>query len=190
MIVNEKIGLLKVTRVVRKAFTLLEILVVMALIGVMTTFILSQLSKRKPNMDWLAVTQEINNLLLFARQEAIASHKVHRLVFRSDLIFVEEELINKRGKATEYAYRPVASLSASSRYELPAGITIDAVYAQKKDSFKEQGGQAFCYIVPDGLIQPVKLFLTRVEPQQESKVTIQFQTFLGECTYQDGHHRE
>ncbi len=175
----------------RKAFTLFEVLVVLTLIGVLATILLPRLNLRKPNVQWKTVVCEINNLLLFARQEAITNHKNHRLVFRSDSVFVEDESINK-SKTSELVYNPVSSLYAATRYDLPDAIKINAVYFNKKDLFqsKETQHQGHCYIVPDGLIQPVIIWLTRMENGEASKVTIKTQSFLGDCIYLDGHKTE
>lgn len=175
----------------KKAFTLIEMIVVITLIGVMATIIIPRISRRKPNTEWSSVVQDINNLIFLARQEAMANHKIHRLVFKADEkgpheVYIEDQSpsVNKPG---EYSYKTVTSLYAKTRYEFPDVIKINAVFLGKKDLLLDNGNKGYCYIVPDGLVQEIFVRMTRREEGNESKVTLKTLPFLGECTYDDGH---
>ncbi len=110
-------------------------------------------------------------------------------MFRQDFVLIEDESIDQK-KPTEKSFKPVTSLYATTKYELPDIIRINAVYVNKKNIMQENKGQGYCYIIPEGLIQEIAVWLTRSEKGQESKVTLKTQAFFGDCIYEDGHRQE
>ena len=67
---------------VRKAgFSLLEILIVMVVVGILATMAMPRLIRKGPSAKWEVVLNELNDLLHFTRQEAIATRKTYRLHF-------------------------------------------------------------------------------------------------------------
>ncbi len=172
------------------AFTLFEMMVVIALIGVIAAILIPRITNRKPNTEWLSVTREINNLLFFARQEAIAQHQIQRLVFNGKqtphVIFIEHEAVDSKNPEHKH-FKPLVSTYAKTRYELPDSITISGVLQGKRDLFAENNSQGYCYIVPDGLVQESWIRLTRFLDEKKSEVTLQVMPFFGECTYVEGH---
>lgn len=173
------------------SFTMLELLVVLLLIGVGTTFFLGRLSDKKQNVEWPFIQQDIEKLINFSCQEAISWQKVYRLVFQHqekdlDVIRIEEENIlpDDVGKKI---YKPIVSYLFEKDYQLPKEVRITAVYLGKENLLDNKATTAFCYIEPSGMVQEVAIQLTRHIEKFESKITLKIDPFSGSCQLFDGH---
>lgn len=160
------------------AFSLVEVLVVVFIIGLGASLVLPRLVRRPPDKEWPAVTAELNNMLYFARQEAITSQKVHRLTFDEKKNEVRvERLIGSTGGNDQY--EPAHSFYFTSRYELPEGVRFVSLKLGKKNLFEQNKGQGWCYVIPHGLVQDVQLVLERSDEDKISKQTLNVAPFLG-----------
>lgn len=174
-------------------FTLLEMLVVITLIGFLATMVLPRLIRRPPSVEWPHILNDLNNLVFFARQEAISNYNVYRLRFKSlgkGLDFVVVEIEKKHPeKADQKIYERVFSPYFSTRYELSEHVSINAVYLGKEDLMSVHNGEGYCYVISDGLVQDVYVHLTRRYKGEESRATFKMMPFLGEFEYLEGHKR-
>lgn len=185
----------------KKAFTLVEILMVMVVIGIMATIIFPRLFRRKPSEKWSMVLDRFNNSLVFARQEAISSGKNYRILFKSnsnnapDFIVVQQEERDKEDK-NKKIFKDVTSEYFETKYELPTNIKMLSFYKNKVEQFAESSpsprlrttgkNNAFCYIIPNGLIQDVMIYLVKRVKGKEDKVTFKSEPFLGEFKMTQG----
>ena len=177
----------------KSAFTLLEIMIVMVIIGLMMTFVTPWLFKKEPSSEWPIVLTEVNNLVDFARQEAMANQKTFRLFFRKekkdlDYIVVEKEEEDPE-KPDHKIYEQVHSEYFQTRYVLPEKIKMDAVYLGKKELFSENKDNAYCYVIPNGLVQEVVVHLERKVEDGYQKGTFKMEPFLGMFEYHEGFAR-
>lgn len=161
------------------AFSLVELLVVMFIIGLGASMVMPRLVRQPPNREWSAVTAELNNMLYFARQEAITSQKVHRLTFDEKKKEVRVEMLAGEKQPGKPVYQPVHSHYFTSRYELPEGIRFTSLKLGKKELFAENKGLGWCYIIPHGLVQDIQLSLERSDDEKLSKHMIKAAPFLG-----------
>jgi prepilin-type N-terminal cleavage/methylation domain-containing protein len=173
------------------AFTFLEMLVVLFLIGIVTTIFLPRLTRRAPKVEWANVLDDLNNLVFFARQEAIANQRVHRIVFKAgqnvpDSAYIEQELDDPE-KPGHKIYQSVSSYYFSTVYRFADAIKIKAVFSGKQNMFDEQRGLAFGYIIPDGLVQDISVQLTRKIEHIETGGTYRISPFLGKFEFFDGY---
>ena len=176
---------------VRHGFTIIEMLVVLVIIGVMMSTLMPLISKRRTVVNWESVGDRLNEMALFIRAEAMSTHKTYRFVFQhshetvQDQIFLEEEYIDPE-KPNQHSYRDVTSYYAPTRYELPPEYKLRAVYVGKENTLPEPRGQAYCFIIPDGLMQPVIVHLVKKEDKAESLVSYQLNPFLGKFALHEG----
>ncbi len=171
------------------AFTLVEILIVVSIIGVVASM-MPRLIRRAPTTEWSHVLNELNNLIYFARQEAIGKQHVYRLAFHAPTkgehtMLVEHEQENPKKPGTKQ-FVPVSSDYISTLYSLPEVIKIDAVYLGKKEQLSEQKQRAFCHVVHNGLVQDCMIHMSRVLKEKETKVSFTVQPFLGVFELHEG----
>ncbi len=167
-----------------RGFTLIEMMAVLALIAVIISMAVPRLSRRSPSSNWPNILDELNNLAQFARQESIAEQVVFRLSFTrgknktSDTVVVEHQSKNDERKGMiEFAH--ASSPYRKTQYSFAESVQIRAMYLGKKEIFQENN-QAFCYVVPDGLIQDVYIQLIRIEDKKEEAITLKMQPFYGQ----------
>lgn len=178
--------------IAQRAFTLIEILVVLLLIGVVATVIMPRLFRRAPHLEWKTVLDDMNNLAFFARQEAIANQKVYRLTFKTnrsapDTIVVEQEYDDpeKPGHKLYKIVVPHYFQGQQTDYQFAPQIKLKAVYSGKQDMLEEQRGVAYCYIVPDGLAQQVLIQLVKKIETVEFFGSFKMLPFLGKFEFYD-----
>ncbi|MFA5074921.1 MAG: type II secretion system protein [Candidatus Babeliales bacterium] len=173
-----------------KAFTLLEILIVMVVIGSMITIIGYMLVVRKPEADLKTVLSEFNGLVNIARQEAIATQKIHRLYFqpnKNQPDFVAVQVEEKDPENPEkLIYKQIEPLYSKSKYNLPEEVKMDAFYIGRVEQFSENKNKAYCYVIPNGLVQDVKIYLIKKSDGREEKVTFKMEPFLGNFDMHEG----
>lgn len=163
-------------------FSLIEIMVVVALLGLLLAMVMPRLSRRAPSSEWKTVLSEFNNLAQFARQESIAEQAVFRLNFSRgknpapDTVTVER--LSKIGPDGKQEFTQASSPYLPTKYELAETIRFRAVFHGKQDQLQE-GGQAFCYLIPDGLVQDTYVQLMRIENLKEEAVTLKMLPFDG-----------
>jgi len=165
------------------AFTMIEILIVVMLVGLMATMVMPRLFRRAPNTQWKNIADDVNNLIFFARQEAIANQGIYRVRFKrksgqKTIAVVEQEQQNPEKPGTKIYVRAYSSYF-NTQYEFADVISIDAVYLGKTNQMQENDGQAYCYVVPDGLVQPIIMHLTRKLKGKISKISLKMAPFLG-----------
>ncbi|MFA6262939.1 MAG: type II secretion system protein [Candidatus Babeliales bacterium] len=172
------------------AFTLLETLVVIALMIVIAAFTLPRLFRRAPAVEWKNIADDLNNLVLFARHNAIEERRTLRIVFRQiannrDTITVEEP-IDDPDRPGRVKYRPVSSYYMTTIYRLADGVKLKAVYHGKREMLADNRGVAYGAVTPDGLVQDIVVHMTRVLNGTESGGTFKMNPFLGTFEFYDG----
>ena len=173
------------------AFTFIEMLVVLVVIGIMATIIFPWLFKRKPETEWPAALDQFNGLVSFAKHEAVARQKVHRLLFKSnknepDFIVVESEERDEE-KPDKKVYKQVISEYIDTKYVLPAQIKMHYFYQDsREDEFNKNKQEAYCYIIPNGLVQNCIIHITRDIDDIEEQATFKMQPFFGTFEHHEG----
>ncbi len=157
-------------------------MVVLALIGLLISMVAPRFSRRSPSSDWKVIISELNNFTQFARQESVAEQVVFRLNFlrgknkAPDCVVIEHWVgVDKKGNQ-EFAQ--VSSPYMKTRYEFAENVRVKAVYLGKQELYIENG-QAFCFVVPEGLVQDVYIQLVRTEEGKEDFVTLKMRSFEG-----------
>lgn len=175
------------------SFTLLEILIVLVVIGVATTIISTRLIRRKPEEKISNVLNEFNNLIFFARQEAMINRCNVRLFFKSekysqDFIVIEKESAVAKAMVDtgKKIFKQIDSDYFETKYILPKTIKMQSFYKGKKEMFSDDKGRGYCYIVPNGLVQDVMIYLTRKLEYGEQKATFKTLPFFGKFEYFEG----
>jgi prepilin-type N-terminal cleavage/methylation domain-containing protein len=153
-------------------FSLLELLIAVVIIGLMAAA--PRLLVKKPGSDWTSINEELNNLLSYARHEAILKNKVHRLSIKTSSIEVEEEFFDAEAHKTRF--KAITSPYTDSRYSLPKNVQCTSLKLGKKNLFDED--EPYIYIATSGLVQEVELGFERADKEKTSR-TFAAQPFLG-----------
>jgi prepilin-type N-terminal cleavage/methylation domain-containing protein len=176
-----------------KAFTFIEMMVVIMLIGILASIMIPRFATREPKADWSTVIDELNNLVFFARQEAIANQHVYRLTLtnipgRPINVIVQEEKINPEKPGRIYV--PTFSYYFKPDYTLHESISLKAFFNGREKILSEgDKGQAYCYVIPEGLVQETTIQLVRRDANGEHGVTLSMMPFYGTFTLQEGFKR-
>ena len=165
----------------------------MVVIGVMATIITPWLRKKEPSSELPAILAEFNDLIVFARQEAISNQKIYRVVFQSnpvepDFVKIEIEQDNPE-KPGEKIYNQIFSEYFNTKYDLPSSVRMKAFYKDKKNEFEENKGQGFCFIIPNGLVEPIMIQISKTLDENLIAVTFRMEPFKGEFELIQGHKR-
>ncbi len=171
------------------AFTLLEIMVVMFLLGLMATMIVPRLQRRPPSSQWKNILSDINNMVLFARQEAIANQQMFRLKFKAPRTVVIETEKPDPEEPEKKIYGQEFSYYFTTQLGLAKSIIINGVYLGRTETMGENKGEGYCYVISNGLVQDVSVFLTRSEEGDVSKMTMKMMPFKGVFQLLEGHVR-
>jgi type II secretory pathway pseudopilin PulG len=168
-------------------------MLVMVVIGILATMTLPRLIRRSPSAKWEVILDEVNSLLYFARQEAISTYKVHRLHFvvkgAEKYVVVEIESDDPE-KPTRKIYTPTKSYYFKPRYTFPETISIEAVYDGKIEQLDKYRDHAYCYIVPNGLVQEIFIHLLKEEEgRPPEKRTLTVSPFLGKFEIHEGYKK-
>jgi len=163
-------------------FSLIEIMIGLMIIGIGASLVVPRLIRRSPAIEWSALNQDLTDLLCFVRQEAIRTQKVHRLTFDKKKKTIVAEYRDGEEKPGVPRFVPAQSTYFSAFYEFPDQISFGRVSQGKKDLFEEHRGKAWCYVVPNGLVQDISVELVRDDHGQVQKKTFEAAPFLGVFT--------
>lgn len=171
------------------AFTMIETMVVVVLVGAMATMILPRMFKRSPAVEWPNILDEMNNLVSFARQEAVSDQQNYRLLFKSsreggDAIAVQVEQIDPKN-SHKRVYNTTYSAYFDTTYTFAPEIKILAVYKNGKEIFQAKG-EADCFIIPDGLVEDCLVHIRRNYEGTVSEASFKIEPFMGIFSYHDG----
>lgn len=178
---------------VQVAFTLLEILVVITIIGIIIALIVPRLAHHPPQAEWSTILNDLNDVVYFARQAAISDQKVCRLLFKSnqnspDTVTIQEEADDPE-RPGKKIYTAISSHFFNTTYTFHESVKLKAVYHGKVEEFADNKGQGFCYIIHDGLVQDILIHLVRKDKNVEMPASLKIMPFFGKFEFHDGHVR-
>ena len=165
-------------------------MIVLAVIGIAISVFSPMLKKRPVEREWDVVLDALNDLVTVARQEALMTRSVHRLVWRAKgeqhAVVVEKEEPDPE-RPTQMRYVPAQAL-LPTKYTFPEGIFIKALYLGKQELLESSQNEAGCYVTPEGIVQPIMTHLIRKDifNEDEDGVSLVIQPFLGKFVLSDG----
>jgi len=145
----------------RPGFTLLEILVAIAIIGLLATVVVPNIFPDRPREEREKFIDKLNALMSFAWQNSMFTEKVHEVTFSFKKRIVSLKLEGEKDKYGKAQYRPVQRAYVKTEIEIPKQFEFRNFYVNSKGTKmidampKAKDGEAYFYIVPDGLSQEV-----------------------------------
>ena len=172
------------------AFTLIEMMVVITLIGIVLAVGLPRMMHRRPESELTTVLEDLNNLVFFARQEAISNQKVYRLTFCANKMPPDEVLVEEGFDDPERPgltkFQLANSFTIKTRYVLHESVKIKSLFHGKQDEIAHEVGQGYCYVIPDGLVQDVVVHVIKKEGKAEFKSSFKMMPFYGKFELSEG----
>jgi Tfp pilus assembly protein FimT len=173
----------------RPAFTLFEILIVVTIIAGLSVLFISRNRQSDIDKKWNHVLDSVNNLVLYSRQEAIATQINHRLHIEKKNddfeIYVEKEG-EAKGKRGNLLFERAKFFYFNPVYSLPEGVKIEVVYNDDKENqLIKNKGHAYCYVISNGLVQETTIDFVKKQDDYESKITLKMVPFFGKFEFFD-----
>lgn len=144
----------------KSGFTLLEILVAIALVAILATIVVPNLFQRKPYYERQQFIRSLNMLSSFAWQQAIITHKTHKITFdmpkRMASVQIETDKKNDKGDSV---FAPMKGAYLKTSFTWPKHLEIKNFYIEGFDEMGRMVGgktnEIWYYVVPNGTAQAV-----------------------------------
>lgn len=164
-------------------FTLLELIIVIAIIALLGTVVVPNLRSKDPKKERKEFVARLNNLMTFAWYNGITTGKVQRVVFdlSKQLVYLEQQknLLERPGQEPEY--EPIKRAYNETSLTWPKHYLIKNFLLEGYDEATRHGGglkMTWFFIVPDGLTQDVKINALDMSDKEHARKGIPFSIVL------------
>ena len=166
----------------KEAFSIVELIIAVAIIGLVMA-IIPRIAFRQKKVDWLVIETELNDLLLYGRQEAMKNRMVYALNFKvkEDLtvsVSLEKET-NDFEKPSVKILEPLKIPHLDTTYKFSENIRIRSMHVNGKNVFERKQKSYPLYISIDGLVQKCTLQLTYIGKNKQEHASFCVKPFEG-----------
>lgn len=143
----------------KPGFTLIEILIAFALLGILLSIAIPNFRKLLPRREREAFISKVNAITRLAWQRALIERKVHKIVFnfKNNEFWMEEP--TGTTKLDEMEFKRVKGGYAITSGKIPKSIKIKNFIIEGFDEMTRRGAggtdESWFFIMPDGLTQTV-----------------------------------
>lgn len=146
----------------KQAFSLLEIMVVIAVIGILATIVVPVFNRRRPGYERNQFVVQLNDLLSFAYQNALKEHKIQKVQFNFKARTVQLERATEQSSGTDkLKFEPIQRAYRATTLAIPDALEIRNFIIEGFDEMQRASGRAtdesWFYILPDGASQEVTI---------------------------------
>ena len=144
----------------KQGFTLLEMVIAIAIIALLVAVVVPNLMQRSGKYERTQFANKLNGLTQFAWQHAITTGKLHRMFFnKRKRTIVVEESTDKKDPQGEPVFKPIRNAYLKTDYIWPKQLAVQSAYIDGKEisEFYDPANEFWFYIVPSGLTQDVVL---------------------------------
>lgn len=157
----------------RSGFSLIEIMVVIALIGVLATVVVPNLRVRQPEYERKQFLGTLNGLLRLTAEQALTRRTLHRVYFdfKNNKIRIEAKGTGKDQKG-EQIFTVIKAPYLVSSLAWPANLSVKEFKIDGADEMAREGRrttEVWFYIIPEGLAQDVVINLVDMQDKQRGK---------------------
>ena len=144
----------------KSGFTLLEIIIAVAVVALITTVAVPSLWRRAPEHERKQLISQLNGFAQHAWHQAMVTGKVHKILFNLGANRIElQKATDKLADNGEPICEPVSRLYIAQSFAWPKTLQIKQFIVEGFDMMQKYTGkpseQIWFYIVPDGLAQSV-----------------------------------
>ncbi len=146
----------------KRGFSLLELMVAIALIGIVAAIVAPNLRRRGPKEEREQFIENLNGLMKFAWQNGVTSGKTQKIEFdfsKARRKITISESTGKKNKEGEQEFKSVNSKYGSTTLKIPSHFVFKNFYIEGFDEITRHAAgkevTAWFYIIPEGLSQSV-----------------------------------
>ncbi len=173
----------------KPGFTLFEILVVLAIIGVFMAVIVPGFNRLLPRNERKVFISKLNALTRYAWQHALIERKVHKVAIDFDKKVMWVEMATGGIKDGQPEFARIKGAYTSTSLAIPKNIEIKNFIIEGYDEKSRYGAgskttESWFFIMPDGLTQTVTINITDAKQTTGSGKPRQFGLVLNPFTAQ------
>ncbi len=149
------------TKATRQGVSLLELVVVLAIIGLIVATTVPNFTKRRPSYLEKAFVTELNASMAQAWQQGLVTQKIQKIVFdaHNKKVFLEQE-VSSTADSDEMTFQKVALPYVSTSVSIPETLEIRQFFVQGVDEFAGGASQrttetVWFFVMPGGMAQEV-----------------------------------
>lgn len=141
-------------------FSLLELLIAIAIIGVLGAVIMPNISRTTPRYERETFIARFNSLVQYGWQQSLVTHKIHRINVDIDKkMLTLTGATDEKDKAGEPVFKPIPDAVSDTECPIPDQIQIKQFFIEGFDMMAKFGRTkskaVWFYIMPEGMAQSV-----------------------------------
>jgi len=168
-----------------RGFTLLEVLIVLAILGIMGTVVVPNLRGRDPATERKEFVARLNQFMTFAWYNGVVTDKVQKIVFdfEKQVIRLEQQKMEEEKPSQETVYEPVTRAYTQTTLAWPKRYHVKNFLIE---GFDEAVGRklkkTWIFVVPDGLAQDVVMNIVDMSDVSQARKGAPFSLVLNPFT--------
>lgn len=157
----------------KHGFTLLELLITIAIIGLMAAVVAPNLGKKKAGQERKEFLARLNTLTQLAAQNALIHNKLHKVDFdfKKKTVSLEQASTQKDLKG-QPKFEPLKVAHVQTSIPWPEYLHVKNFYIEGFDEASRSAARsmegAYFFVVPDGMTQRVTINVTDTNDKDNS----------------------